>query len=192
MRPPEDRSPEPDIYRGRFERCFDEHYVRIFAFAGRRVSGRESAEDVVADTFAIAWRRRDRIPEEALPWLYAIAANVIANQYRSSHRRHNLAERLAREASVAAPGTDPADALGGRDELGAALGRLDEAEREVLRLVAWEGLSTGDGARVVGCSPGAFRVRLHRARRKLAKELKTTGQRPREKCRPSRPAEEGS
>jgi RNA polymerase sigma-70 factor (ECF subfamily) len=193
MRPPEDRShEEPDIYRGRFERCFDEHYVRIFAFAARRVSGRESAEDVVADTFAIAWRRRDRIPEEALPWLYAIAANVIANQYRSSHRRHNLGERLAREASVAAPGTDPADALGGRDELAAALARLDEAEREVLRLVAWEGLSTGDGARVVGCSPGAFRVRLHRARRKLAKELKTTGHRPREECRPSRTAEEGS
>ena len=95
MRPLEDRSPEPDIYRDRFERCFDEHYLRIFAFAARRVSGRESAEDVVADTFAIAWRRRDRIPEEALPWLYAIAANVIANQYRSSHRRHNLDERLA-------------------------------------------------------------------------------------------------
>jgi RNA polymerase sigma factor (sigma-70 family) len=192
MRPLEDRSPEPDIYRDRFERCFDEHYVRIFAFAARRVSGRESAEDVVADTFAIAWRRRDRIPEEALPWLYAIAANVIANQYRSSHRRHNLDERLAREASVAAPGTDPADSLGGRDELAAALARLEEAEREVLRLVAWEGLSTGDGARVVGCSPGAFRVRLHRARRKLAKELKTAGHRPREGRRPSRPAEEGS
>jgi RNA polymerase sigma-70 factor, ECF subfamily len=193
MRPLEDRSrPEPDIYRGRFERCFDEHYVRIFAFAARRVSGRESAEDVVADTFAIAWRRRDRIPEEALPWLYAIAANVIANQYRSSRRRHNLDERLAREASVTAPGTDPADSLGRRDELGAALARLEEAEREVLRLVAWEGLSTGDGARVVGCSPGAFRVRLHRARRKLAKELKTTGHRPREGRRPSRPAEERS
>jgi RNA polymerase sigma factor (sigma-70 family) len=193
MPPQEDRSrPEPDIYRGRFERCFDEHYVRIFAFAARRVSGRESAEDVVADTFAIAWRRRDRIPEEALPWLYAIAANVIANQYRSTHRRHNLDERLAGEASIAAPGIDPADSLGRRDELAAALARLEEAEREVLRLVAWEGLSTGDGARVVGCSPGAFRVRLHRARRKLAKELKTAGHRPCEARRPARPAEEGS
>jgi RNA polymerase sigma-70 factor, ECF subfamily len=137
MRPLEDRSSEPDIYRDRFERCFDQHYVRIFAFAARRVSGREGAEDVVADTFAIAWRRRDRIPEEPLPWLYAIAANVIANQYRSSHRRHNLDERLARGASVAAPGIDPADSLGGRDELAAAMARLEEAEREVLRLVAW-------------------------------------------------------
>ncbi|HWH19880.1 MAG TPA: sigma-70 family RNA polymerase sigma factor, partial [Solirubrobacterales bacterium] len=99
---------------------------------------------------------------------------------------------LAREASVAAPGTDPADSLGGRDELAAALAKLEEAEREVLRLVAWEGLSTRDGAQVVGCSPGAFRVRLHRARRKLERELKTTGHRPREGRRPSRPAEEGS
>ncbi len=193
MRPPEDRTEaEPDIYRERFERCFDAHYLRIFAFAARRVAGRESAEDVVADTFAIAWRRRDRIPEEALPWLYAIAANVIANQYRSSSRRQNLDERLAGEAGVAALAADPAEALGGRDELAVALGRLEEAEREVLRLVAWEGLSTREGARVVGCSPGAFRVRLHRARRKLAKELKTAGHRPREGRRPSRPAEEVS
>jgi RNA polymerase sigma factor (sigma-70 family) len=193
MRPPADPTQvEPDIYRGRFERCFDQHYLRIFAFAARRGAGRESAEDVVADTFAIAWRRRDRIPDEALPWLYAIAANVIANQYRATGRRQNLDRALAREASVAAPALDPAEALGGRDELAAALGRLEEAEREVLRLVAWEGLSTRDGARVVGCSPGAFRVRLHRARRKLAKELKTTGYRNREECPAPRPAEEGS
>jgi RNA polymerase sigma factor (sigma-70 family) len=195
MRPLEDPTQaEPDIYRGRFERCFDAHYVRIFAFAARRVAGRESAEDAVADTFAVAWRRRDRIPDgdEALPWLYAIAANVIANQYRSSSRRQSLGETLAREASFTAPPADPAEALGGRDELAAALGRLEESEREALRLVAWEGLSTRDGARVVGCSPGAFRVRLHRARRKLAKELKHTGQRTREGRRPTRPAEEGS
>ena len=67
---------DEDIYRGRFESCFDQHYLQIFAFAVRRVPGRESAEDIVADTFAIAWRRRDRIPVSALPWLYAIAANV--------------------------------------------------------------------------------------------------------------------
>src|ERR1700753_3208666 len=100
MRPLEDRSPEPDIYRDRFERCFDEHYVKIFAFAARRVPGRESAEDVVADTFAIAWRRRDLIPSPGLPWLYATAANVMANQSRSSGRRHSLDLRLAHEASV--------------------------------------------------------------------------------------------
>lgn len=184
---------DEDIYRRRFEHCFDEHYLRIFAFAMRRVPGRESAEDVVADTFAIAWRRRDRIPSPALPWLYAIASNVIANQSRSSGRRHSLDLRLAREASVAAPAGDPADSLAGREQLAAAFGALEEADRELLRLVAWEGLSTGDAAAVIGCSPGAARVRLHRARRKLAKELKNAGHRvPGTSRAPSRPAKEGS
>ncbi len=184
---------DEDIYRERFERCFDEHYVKIFAFAVRRVPGRESAEDVVADTFAIAWRRRDRIPSPSLPWLYAIAANVIANQSRSSGRRHSLDLRLVQEARVSAPEVDPADSLAGRDELAAAFGGLEEADRELLRLVAWEGLSTADAAKVVGCSPGAARVRLHRARRKLAKELKNAGRRvPGAPRGSSRPAEEGS
>lgn len=184
---------DTDIYRAAFERCFDEHYVKIFAFAMRRVPGRESAEDVVADTFAIAWRRRDRIPDAALPWLFAIATNVIANQARSSGRRHSLDLRLAQEASVSGPGGDPADSLAGRDELAAAFGELEEGDRELLRLVAWEGLSTGEAAAVVGCSPGAARVRLHRARRKLAKELKNAGRRvPGAPRGSSRPAEEGS
>lgn len=183
---------DDDIYRERFERCFDDHYGRVFAFVLRRVASQDSAEDVVADTFAIAWRRRDRIPDPALPWLYAIAANAIANQHRAIARRQNLDRRLAREAGIAAPRTDPADLFGDRDELASAFAGLDEAEREVLRLVAWEGLSTRDGAQVIGCSPGAFRVRVHRARRKLARELKTAGRRPREGRRgQSKPAEEG-
>lgn len=185
--------PDEDIYRERFERCFDEHYLQIFAFAVRRVPGRESAEDVVADTFAIAWRRRDRIPSPALPWLYAIASNAIANQHRSTGRRQNLDLRLAQEASVSVPAGDPAEFLAGRDELAVAFAGLEEADRELLRLVAWEGLSTRDAAEVIGCSPGAARVRLHRARRKLAKELKNAGnwaaEAPRSSCRP---AEEGS
>ena len=192
-------SPQPqapaadDIYRERFERCFDQHYVRIFAFAMRRVRGREAAEEVVADTFAVAWRRRDSIPSPALPWLYGVASNLIANQYRSADRRRSLDLRLAQEASTAAGASDPADSLAGREEFAAAFARLEEAEREVLRLVAWEGLSTADAARVFGCSPGAFRVRLHRARRKLAKELKNAGIGSHETCRASsRTAEEGS
>lgn len=193
MPPSEHCAPVDDIYRDRFESCFDAHYGRVFAFVLRRVAGQDSAEDVVADTFAIAWRRRDLIPDSALPWLYAIAANVIANQHRAGARRRNLDRRLAQEAGIVAPRTDPADLFGDRDELAAAFAGLDEAEREVLRLVAWEGLSTRDAAKVIGCSPGALRVRVHRARRKLAKELKNAGLRPREERRgQSRPAEEGS
>lgn len=170
MRPVDD-SPEQDIYRGRFESCFREHHARLLAFAMRRVSGREAAEEALADTFAVAWRRRDCIPEASLPWLYAIAANVIADQYRSTRRRHDLGARLAHEARADTQGSDPAESLAHRDAFATAFAQLEEQEREVLRLVAWDGLEAREAAQVLGCSQGAFRVRLHRARRKLAKRL---------------------
>ncbi len=179
-----------DAYR-RFERCFRDHYAQVLAFAMRRVPGREIAEDVVADAFAVAWRRRDHIPDPALPWLYAIAAHVIANQYRSTRRRQNLDMRLAQETGAVAPGADPAESLDRRDAFSTAFALLAEPEREVLRLIAWDGLETRDAARVLGCSPGAFRVRLHRARRKLAKQLEATGQSPQDdRTAISSPAEE--
>ncbi len=181
----------PDIYRDRFERCFRDHYAQLLAFSMRRVSAREIAEDVAADAFAVAWRRRDRIPDPALPWLYAIAGNVIANQYRSTRRRRNLDVRLARETGAAATESDPAESLGRRDAFSAAFARLAESEREVLRLVAWDGLDTRDAARVFGCSPGALRVRLHRARHKLAKQLAAVERTSREdRATVSTPAEE--
>jgi len=181
----------PDIYRDRFERCFRDHYAQLLAFSMRRVPAREIAEDVVADAFAVAWRRRDRIPEPALPWLYAIAAHVIANQYRSTRRRQDLDTRLAHETGGAAPESDLAESLGRRDAFSAAFALLAEPEREVLRLVAWDGLDTRDAARVFGCSPGAFRVRLHRARRKLARQLEAAGHPPRaDRAAATEPAEE--
>jgi RNA polymerase sigma-70 factor (ECF subfamily) len=171
MPPVDDPQPAEDIYRGRFESCFREHYARLLAFTMRRVGGREAAEEVVADIYAVAWRRRDRIPDLPLPWLYAIAANVIADQYRSTRRRHDLGLRLANEARAGSSGADPAESLALREAFTAAFGRLSAGEQEVLRLVAWDGLEVREAAEVLGCSQGAFRVRLHRARRKLARQL---------------------
>jgi len=191
--PPVDDSPEPapDIYRGRFESCFRAHHARLLAFAMRRVSGREAAEEVVADTFAVAWRRRDRIPESPLPWLYAIASNVLADQYRSTRRRRDLGLRLAHEARADATGSDPAESLALREAFSAAFAGLEEQEREVLRLVAWDGLDVREAAQVLGCSQGAFRVRLHRARRKLTRRLDAAKPIDRECPTPvPRPAEE--
>jgi RNA polymerase sigma factor (sigma-70 family) len=192
MSPVDDRpSAVPDPERDRFERCFRDHYADVLAFSLRRISNREAAEDAASETFAVAWRRRDRIPDPALPWLYAIALRVIANQYRSARRRRSLDARLAHEAGAGPPGPDPVAGLGRRDGFSTAFGLLSEAEREVLRLVAWDGLDTRAAARVLGCSAGAFRVRLHRARRKLAKQLEAAGHLTRE-GRPaaSNPAEE--
>jgi len=106
------------------------------------------------------------------------AGHVIANQYRSTLRRHSLDMRLAHETGAIAPGPDPAESLDRRDAFSATFALLGESEREVLRLIAWDGLDTHDAAQVFGCSPGAFRVRLHRARRKLAKQLEAAGHLP--------------
>lgn len=172
MPPVEDPPPAAnDIYRERFESCFRNHHAQILAFAKRRVSGRELAEDVVADIFAVAWRRRDRIPEGPLPWLYAIAANVIAEQYRATRRGHDLDLRLVHEPRSESTAPDPAEALVRRDTFSLAFAQLSDSEQETLRLTAWEGLSVREAALVLGCSAGAYRVRLHRARRRLAKQL---------------------
>jgi RNA polymerase sigma-70 factor, ECF subfamily len=190
MSPTGDRArPLPDADR-RFENCFRDHYAAVLAFAVRRLPDRPTAEDVATETFAVAWRRRELIPEEPLPWLFGIAFRIAANQRRSGERRRRLRERLEHEARsrVAA---EPADALHRRDAFARAFEQLAEPEREVLRLVAWEGLDTREAASVLGCSPAAFRVRLHRARRRLAKHLEAAGHSPVE--RPTRvhdPAEE--
>jgi RNA polymerase sigma factor (sigma-70 family) len=164
-----------DPERERFERCFRAHYADVLAFAIRRLGDRTSAEDATSEAFAVAWRRRELIPDPALPWLYAVALRVIANQYRSTRRRRELDLRLMREAGAGASGDDPVESRDRLDAFAAAFAKLSEPEREVLRLVAWEGLSGRDAARAYGCSAGAFRVRLHRARRKLTKHLAAAG-----------------
>jgi RNA polymerase sigma-70 factor (ECF subfamily) len=175
----------------RFESCFRDNYPAVLAFAIRRLPDRASAEDAASETFAVVWRRRDLIPDEPLPWLFGIALRVVANQRRSARRRDRLGDRLKQETGPAADAPEPVDALRRRDGFSRAFQRLSEGEREVLRLVAWDGLSTREAAGVLECSAAAFRVRLHRARRRLTKHLEATGHSPDE--RPTRvpdPAEE--
>jgi RNA polymerase sigma-70 factor (ECF subfamily) len=182
--------PSPDR---RFEDCFRDNYAAVLAFAIRRLPDRAAAEDAAAETFAVVWRRRDLIPEEPLPWVFGIALRVVANQRRSGQRRRRLDERLEREAGSRAASREPVDDLHRRDAFSHAFGRLGEGEREVLRLVAWDGLDAREAADVLGCSTAAFRVRLHRARRKLAKHLEAAGHSPDERpARASNPAEEAS
>ena len=159
-----------DIFRPRFEAAFDTHHADVLAFALRRVDGRAAADDVVADTFAIVWRKRDTIPNTPLPWIYGIARRVIANQRRSAKRRLRLNERLAGQP-IRDQGLDPAEVVNLRESVLAAFARLSEPEQEVLRLVAWDGIAAEAAARVLGCSTTAFRMRLHRARRELRREL---------------------
>jgi RNA polymerase sigma-70 factor (ECF subfamily) len=156
-----------------FDALFDAHYTELRRFVLRRIDNRAAAEDVLAETFAIAWRRRERMPDPALPWLFGVCQKVIANHRRSAKRRLRLINRVANSRPDV--GRDPADLLAERSEIGAAFSRLSSAQREVLRLVAWDGLEAADAASVLGCTTAAFRVRLHRARNELAKHLSEAG-----------------
>jgi RNA polymerase sigma-70 factor (ECF subfamily) len=134
----------------------------VRAYARRRVDA-ATADDTVAEVFAIAWRRLDDVPDEALPWLLGCARRVIAHQHRRASRDAALRGRLQ---SVA--GGSSADEGG----LAWALSTLRERDRELLLLVAWEGLELAEAAEVLGCSRNAVAVRLHRARKRLAAALK--------------------
>ncbi|HLG68470.1 MAG TPA: RNA polymerase sigma factor [Acidimicrobiales bacterium] len=151
----------------RFRQLYADNYRPLVGYARRRTASADDAADVVAETFLVAWQRIDAVPvADARPWLFGVARHVIANHSRGARRRHRLAERLRYELT---PVVDdgPADPSNGLAE--EALGRLAEADREVLRLAAWEGLSPSEMAVVLGCGSGAARVRLVRARRRFAK-----------------------
>jgi RNA polymerase sigma-70 factor (ECF subfamily) len=150
---------------GRFEQIYEEHREAVRAFVRRRAP-EWVVDDVVSETFLVCWRKLDRLPDEPLPWLYATARKTLAN-----HRR-----RLARDRRVVAadpPPTFTEPEPAGDSILGAAFATLSEQDREVLRLVAWEGLTLSQAAIVLGCSAVACRVRYHRAKTRLARRLET-------------------
>lgn len=152
-----------------FEALFRAHYSGVLRYALRRSPTRAAAEDVAAETFVVAWRRLDAVPADELPWLLGIAHRLILNERRSDRRRARLVARLSADPDD--PGEQPAEpSREHRDVLG-ALGRLGERDQEVLRLAAWEGFDPSRAAAVLGCSRGALAVRLHRARRRLAREM---------------------
>ena len=153
----------------RFRRLCEAHTAAVLAYALRRVP-RDDAADVVAETFLVAWRRLDEVDERsALPWLYAVARRVLLSQQRSTRRQRAIAERIA-AAEPSEVGETSSTASGSRRLLD-ALGALSDGDREVLMLAAWEELPSGEAARVLGCSATAYRIRLHRARRRLRERL---------------------
>jgi RNA polymerase sigma-70 factor, ECF subfamily len=158
-------------FRARFDALFDEHYALVRAYVARRSGTAGVVDDVLSETFLVAWRRIDSVPVDALPWLLGVARRVLANQRRSEARRGALVDRLAGVVSRGAVAEPAGEAFG---ELGDAIAALSPRQREALLLVAWEGLDPQRAARVVGCAPAAFRARLYRARRVLAARLDLT------------------
>ena len=152
------------------EALFREQSAQVYAYARRHV-GDHDADDVVAEVFLAAWRRRDELPERVLPWLLVTARNVIRNQRRSGRRADAL--WLAAVSDLWHLGHDmPAeDALIEREEHLRALAACTRPEREALLLVAWDGLTPAEAAQVAGCSTRAFTVRLSRARARMRESL---------------------
>jgi RNA polymerase sigma-70 factor, ECF subfamily len=147
----------------RFEAIYREHFASVEAYARRRLSAR--ADDVVAETFLVAWRRFDQVPEDALPWLYGVARRVASDVRRSSARQVAVVERLARVPTATSSHQE------GNPALPSALARLPERDRELLFLVYWEDLDPRRAAAALGCSRATVATTLWRAHRRLRNEL---------------------
>jgi RNA polymerase sigma-70 factor (ECF subfamily) len=160
----------------RFRALYESTRPRVLAYALRRTPTPEDAADVVAETFTIAWRRLDDVPdgEGGLLWLYATGRRVVANNGRRARRRAELVDRIG--AELAAALALPDERNEGEALMAAmALDRVSDDDRELLMLAGWEGLGPAELARLLGCSPAAARVRLHRARARLATEMGRLG-----------------
>jgi RNA polymerase sigma factor (sigma-70 family) len=157
----------------RFRLCFQAHWAAVHNYLRWRGAGAD-CDDLASEVFATAWRRWPSVPEDQLPWLLRTARNHLANHRRAQQRRAGIGYDPATEDSpdrIAEVAEDVRELL-------AAVGRLPELEREVLLLVAWDGLTAKQAARVVGCLAGTARARLYRARRRLETERRSNAKPP--------------
>ena len=154
-----------------FRRLFDEYFAEVRSYCLRRLSVAD-ANDAVSEVFFVAWRRRDDVPTEIRPWLFAIARNVVRNSARSLVRAGRLLDRARVEPVRPDPGPEVQVVRNAEDE--ALLGvvqSLPDKYAEVLRLWAWEWLTTPQIAEVVGCSVSAAEKRLTRALKRMRMSL---------------------
>ena len=156
----------------RFERVYEAHYDAVLRYCLRR-STREDAMDAAADTFVVGWRRSADMPEgHELPWLYAVARNVLSHQRRTAGRRVAATARLGDISPLMVDHVETEvvrhEAVG---EMVAAIGRLGDADREVIRLAGWEELERDELGVALGCTPNAATKKLNRALDRLAGEL---------------------
>jgi RNA polymerase sigma-70 factor (ECF subfamily) len=155
-----------------FAIVFDRHAGIVFRFLVRRV-GRDTADELLGETFRIAFERRatfDTARESARPWLYGIATNLLAKHRRTEGRRLRATARLA--ATTAGEGVADAvagslDAIASYRAVVDAIAYLPDGERDALLLYAWEHLEYEDIAIALGVPVGTVRSRLNRARARL-------------------------
>jgi RNA polymerase sigma-70 factor (ECF subfamily) len=159
---------------------FRRHYAALWRYLDRRL-GRDLADDLAAETFTRAFDARARFcsPDggSAAPWLFGIAANLIADHRRAERRRLRALERsLADSRRPQAPqADDDPPELAPAGGLAQALRRLSLQDRETLLLVAWAELSPNEIAVALGVPEATVRTRLHRARRRAQGAIQASG-----------------
>ncbi len=153
-----------------FEALFRGNYEAVTRYVARRLP-RDDVQDVVSETFIVAWRRRRELRGDPKPWLLGVARRVAANHLRGQARRGALSDRLNAEPR-SSWGAGPEQST----RIALALEMLAERDREALMLIAWDGLEHRVAATVMGCSTTAFTVRVHRARRRLEHALSAEAQ----------------
>ena len=154
----------------RFERLFTDHIDLVLGYALARVDP-ETAKDAVAETFLVVWRRLDEVPDPARSWLLGVTRRTLAGQRRGRSRQHRLVERIARTWVSSELFDESMDPVTDRSVVIAALNKLRAGDRELLCLMAWDGLDNTEAAELLGCSTKALAVRLHRARGRLESAL---------------------
>lgn len=176
----------------RFRLLFDAHHHDILRYCYRRVN-REAAHEIASQTFVVAWRRLDEVPQgvAALTWLYAVARNLVANERRAQARKSRLVGRLLGMGDSAPDGPEEVALRSVPDpRVLRALRRLRPGDRDLLRMVAWEQHPRPEIARILGTTRKTLDQRIRRALQRLRTELEHEGLTTPELTAP-RVAEEG-
>jgi RNA polymerase sigma-70 factor, ECF subfamily len=155
-----------------FEGIFRAHGQRVRDYCARRVTP-ASVEDIVSETFAVAWRKLDQMPtgEGTLPWLYAVAYRMIQHEWRRTERQTRLHGRSPTSSPPSDPTVDEYVEGEERHLVLVAAAALADDDQEILRLTLWEELAPTAAATVLGITPEAAKQRASRARRRLAAEF---------------------
>ena len=158
--------------RHQFELLYATNYDAVLRYCLRR-SSREDALDATAETFTVAWRRRDDVPmNHVLPWLYGVARRVLSNQRRSTGRQERTVTHLRLADDPQPDGPEPQVVRSQETrEMVDALEQLRPADQEIIRLAGWEELGRDEIAETLQCTPNAVTKRLNRALDRLAQQL---------------------
>lgn len=161
----------------RFSAIFDRHFASVYAYISRR-AGRSLADEVAAEVFLAAFQARNRydpLRPEARPWLFGIATNLIARRQRSAGRQVRAYGRANAVPDLVvdeyARVEERVDAARDAGRLQDVIAALNDDDREVLLLFAWDGLGYGDIATALAVPVGTVKSRLHRARRVVREHL---------------------